>query len=149
LVSTKKILKNEEIYSESPLISSQFAWNEFYKYKACEYCMRPLETAQENVRRLCEDPTVELPYLKECCLTRKENHCQCSECGIEYCSVDCQQKAFEKYHNVMCFGTERNNPDHPYNVLLNVWRQIHLPTETTTINLVVKLIATVKQVNYL
>lgn len=44
---------------------------------------RPLETAQENVRRLGGLPTFELPY-PECCETRKELHVVCDECPVRF-----------------------------------------------------------------
>jgi hypothetical protein len=33
LVGKKPFRKGEVLFSEKPLVSSQFAWNEFYKYK--------------------------------------------------------------------------------------------------------------------
>lgn len=52
----------EVILQESPLVSSQFSWNKAYGYLACEHCMLPLETAQENIRRLAFDATIILPH---------------------------------------------------------------------------------------
>lgn len=43
------------IFEEAPLISSQYCWNAAYGYAACEHCLRPLETAEDNVRRLTAD----------------------------------------------------------------------------------------------
>lgn len=107
--------------------------------------MKPLETAEENVRRLAEDPTFKVTYLKECCETNKANHSACERCSIEYCCVDCKHSAFETYHQALCMGEDRANPNNPLNVLLDTWRQIHMPPETTTIELIIKMIATMKQ----
>ena len=49
--ATAAIPKDQAIFEEEPLVCSQFLWNEIYKYKACEYCLRSLETAQEMGRR--------------------------------------------------------------------------------------------------
>ena len=107
--------------------------------------MRPLETAQENVCRLAEDSSIKLPYLKECCQTNKSQHCACANCGVEYCSRECLELALNTYHQVMCLGSERFNPNMPMNLLIDVWKQIHLPPETTSIELILKMLATMKQ----
>ena len=49
--ATAAIPKDQAIFEEEPLVCSQFLWNEIYKYKACEYCLRSLESAQEMGRR--------------------------------------------------------------------------------------------------
>ena len=108
--------------------------------------MRPLENALDNLKRLTENNSISVPYLKECCATNKQTHCKCLECGVDYCSLDCRQQAFSTYHHALCLGANRSNPNHPYNLLMDFWKQIHLPPETTTINLIVKLIAIMKQV---
>ncbi len=96
LIAKKNIVKDEVIFVEKPLVSSQFSWNEFYNYKACEYCMRPLETAEENVRRLTENQKFQLNNLL-CCVTNKSCHVKCSNCKVEYCSEECR-KDVEKMH---------------------------------------------------
>lgn len=108
--------------------------------------MRPLENAQENVRRLAENQSIVLPHLKECCETfaQKSNQCRCPQCGIEYCSKDCLLQASDSYHQSVC-------PTNPaaaqsMSILMDYWKQIHLPPETTNIYLVLKLIALAKQV---
>ena len=82
--------------------------------------MTPLETAEENVRRLAEDSSIKLPHLKENCATKKENHFKC-KCGIEYCSKSCYELAVNTYHQALCLG-ENNDPNHPLNVLMDVWK---------------------------
>lgn len=109
--------------------------------------MKPLENAEENVRRLAETQSISLPYLNQCCPTEKRSHTKCPQCEIEYCSEACLRQAFESYHQTLCLGANRKNPDSPLNFLMEVWRRIHLPPETTTINLIIKLIAMMKQVN--
>lgn len=123
LVSKRAFEVDNELFKEQPLVSSQFAWNRFYRYKACDYCMKPLETAEENVQRLAEDSSINLPHLKENCLTNKEMHCACNQCGIEYCSNSCRNAALDTYHESLCVGSP-NEPSHPYNVLMDVWRLV-------------------------
>lgn len=108
--------------------------------------MRPLESAQENIRRLAEDSSINLPYLKQCCTTNRSSHCACVNCGIEYCCEDCRYQAYHLYHQTLCLGENRQNPNHPINLLIDVWRQMHFPPETTTIYLIIKLLAMMKQV---
>lgn len=145
IVAKRNLAQDEIIFTEKPLVSAQFTWNEFYQYKACEYCMRPLETTEENIARLTEDRNFKLPYLKEFCSVDKSKFVQCSNCQIEYCSEECRQNAFNSYHQTLCLGKDRFNENHPVNRLLETWRQIHLPPETTTIMLVLKLVAIIKQ----
>jgi len=145
LISKKNFKEDEKILMEKPFVSCQFAWNQFYQYKACEYCLRPLESAEENVRRLTEDFTIKLPYLKENCTTNKQLHCVCEQCGLEYCSIECKQSALNEYHQVLCLGQSRLDSNHPYNVLMDTWRQLHLPPETTSLELIIKMIAHMKQ----
>lgn len=144
LVAKRSFKEGDTLFKEKPLVSSQFTWNKFYRYKACEYCMKPLETAEENVRRLTEDSSINLPHIKENCATKKDFHCECNQCGAEYCSNQCRNLALDTYHESLCVGSP-HAPNHPYNVLMDVWRQIHLPPETTTIDIILKLIATIKQ----
>ena len=90
--------------------------------KACEHCMKPLETAEENVRRLTENKTQSLLHMKECCTTNKTAHRNCTSCGIEYCSDECRQTAYHTCHQALCLGSDRNNSNHPYNILMDAWR---------------------------
>ena len=154
MVSKIKVAKGEALFSEKPFVSAQFAWNKFYQYKACEFCMKPIETAQENIDRLTERKfRLTLPFSSQCCPTTlagnnnnnnnettKNQHCQCKRCKVDYCSVECKDQAFNMYHRTLC-ANER------LGLLMDFWRQIHLPPETNTIELVVKLIAIVKQVH--
>lgn len=51
---------------------------------------RPLETAEENLRRLTGNQTVTLPY-PECCAVQKTKYLQvqCPNCPSQYCSSEC------------------------------------------------------------
>lgn len=108
--------------------------------------MKPLENTLENVQRLAETRHIDLPYLAQCDLTNKSAHRKCPQCGVDYCSEQCFSEAFNTYHQAICLHEHRTNPSHPYNLLMDIWKQMHLPPETTTVNLIIKLIATVKQV---
>ncbi|KAL1461426.1 hypothetical protein WDU94_013326 [Cyamophila willieti] len=61
LFAKKAYKKGDLIFEESPLVCAQFSWNVAYGYLACENCMRPLETAEENAQeiiwRLCTRTT--------------------------------------------------------------------------------------------
>ena len=110
--------------------------------------MKQKKSRIKKVRRLTESPGLSLPFAKECCPTNKNEHCVCSSCGVKYCSVTCRERALNAYHRTLCVGNSSaaDSLDNPFNVLMDAWRQLHLPPETTTIELVVKLLALVKQV---
>ncbi len=61
LVATKPIAEGDVIFTEEPLVSAQFLWNKSCKYSACDHCLRPLETVEQNIRRLTKDPDFVLP----------------------------------------------------------------------------------------
>lgn len=48
---------------------------------ACEYCLRALETAEENARRLSALPSLSLPH-PELCKVRPELHQACPHCQV-------------------------------------------------------------------
>jgi len=109
--------------------------------------LKPLETAQENARRLTTDKSIDLPF-PECCLTDKSNHCKC-DCGLAYCSAKCRADAWNQYHRCICASNPSNDPSlkDTLNRLVDVWKGIHYPPETASILLVVKIFATIKQSN--
>jgi len=113
---------------------------------ACDHCMRPLETAEQNVRRLTNISSITLPY-PEMCPTKewKDQFVECSECSVRYCSEDCKVEAFKKYHASACLGAFKNDDTHPVNVLNEIWKKIHYPPESGTIMLIVRLMAKYKQ----
>lgn len=50
---------------------------------ACEYCLRALETAEENARRLSALPALSLPH-PELCKVRPELHQACPHCQVPH-----------------------------------------------------------------
>uniref|UniRef100_A0A8C8M1M2 Protein-lysine N-trimethyltransferase SMYD5 n=1 Tax=Oncorhynchus tshawytscha TaxID=74940 RepID=A0A8C8M1M2_ONCTS len=122
LFAKKAIKKGDTIFVERPLVSSQFLWNSQYKYKACEYCLSALETAQDNARRLSGNPGLSLPHT-ELCKVRPELHQACPQCQVMYCSNECRQAAADQYHRALCLGC----------------------LETSSIMLMARMVATVKQ----
>uniref|UniRef100_A0A8C9YGK1 Protein-lysine N-trimethyltransferase SMYD5 n=1 Tax=Sander lucioperca TaxID=283035 RepID=A0A8C9YGK1_SANLU len=144
LFAKKSIKKGDTIFLERPLVSAQFLWNALYKYKACEYCLRALETAEENARRLSGNPGLSLPH-PELCRVRPELHQACPQCQVMYCSSECRQAAADQYHRVLCLGSSQDDPDHPINKLKDAWRSMHYPPETSSIMLMARMVAVVKQ----
>ncbi|XP_074848313.1 protein-lysine N-trimethyltransferase SMYD5 isoform X2 [Carettochelys insculpta] len=144
LFAIRNIRKGETIFSEKPVVSSQFLWNALYRYKACDHCLRALETAEENAQRLLAKSCWVLPYPAQCSI-RKDLHETCPHCQVAYCSAECRQSAFEQYHQVLCLGPSREDPKHPLNKLQETWRNIHYPPETSSIMLLARMVATVKQ----
>lgn len=96
------------------------SWNKAYGYSACDYCMTPLETAEQNVRRLTFDDNIILPYpdLDEVAHVQ-QNFVTCCECGTKYCSSECLSIAEKLYHKVMC---EANLPGGPIDELNEAWK---------------------------
>lgn len=84
------------ILEEKPLVCSQYAWNADYKYLACDYCLRPLETAEDNVRRLTNNPSIVLPF-PDCCETKTDAIVECEFCGVKFCSANCRDDALQRY----------------------------------------------------
>ncbi|XP_023655717.1 protein-lysine N-trimethyltransferase SMYD5 [Paramormyrops kingsleyae] len=144
LFAKKSIRKGETIFVERPLVCAQFLWNAQYNYRACEFCLRSLETAEENARRLSGIPSLLLPHPEQC-LVQPERHLPCPQCQVMYCSGECRQAALEQYHQVLCTGPSREDPEHPLNKLQEAWRGIHYPPETCSIMLMARMVASVKQ----
>ncbi|XP_070539740.1 protein-lysine N-trimethyltransferase SMYD5-like isoform X2 [Ptychodera flava] len=136
--------KGDVIFKEKPLVCSQFLWNEFYKYLACEHCMKSLETSQAMASRLSANPLLVLPH-PECCEVNKEQQVVCPACQTLYCSKECRDEAFQQYHQILCMGQSPADPEHPLARLQEMWRNIHFPPETASIMLIAKMIATCKQ----
>uniref|UniRef100_A0A0K8TT51 Protein-lysine N-trimethyltransferase SMYD5 n=1 Tax=Tabanus bromius TaxID=304241 RepID=A0A0K8TT51_TABBR len=146
MIARKHFKTGEVIFEEEPFVSCQFSWNTAYGYAACNHCMRPLETTEQNVRRLANDPTIRLPFPEHC--PTKEWVSQmvtCSRCGVSYCSEDCRHEALQKYHKVACMGVFQDDMTHPINILNEKWKHMHYPRETGTIMLIVRLLAMYKQ----
>ncbi|NWY72280.1 SMYD5 protein, partial [Erithacus rubecula] len=64
---------------------------------------------------------------------------------VLYCSAECRQAALEQYHRVLCLGPARDDPTHPLNKLQEAWRNMHYPPETSSIMLMARMVATIKQ----
>uniref|UniRef100_A0A8C7DT41 Protein-lysine N-trimethyltransferase SMYD5 n=1 Tax=Oncorhynchus kisutch TaxID=8019 RepID=A0A8C7DT41_ONCKI len=144
LFAKKAIKKGDTIFIERPLVSAQFLWNSLYKYKACEFCLRALETAEDNARRLSGIPDLSLPH-PELCKVHPELHQACPQCQVMYCSNECRQAAADQYHRALCLGTSQEDPNHPISKLKDAWRSMHYPPETSSIMLMARMVATVKQ----
>lgn len=146
LYATSNIKAGTVLFEEAPLVSCQFSWNAAYGYASCEYCLKPLETAEQNVRRLTNDSTINLPF-PECCLIYEQldKHAKCPACLETYCSNECLENAFKLYHQTLCLGSDKNNTKHPINILVDYWKQMHYPPETASIMLVIKIIGMFKQ----
>ncbi|KAK8753657.1 hypothetical protein OTU49_000996 [Cherax quadricarinatus] len=144
LFATRDFKSGEVIFEERPLVSCQFLWNAAYGYLACDFCMRPLETAEENACRLTQNPQLTLPY-PECCDTKKDAVVECPYCDASYCSRDCRESAWNQYHETLCLRSFMPDPSHPLVMLQEAWKQMHYPPETACIMLLARIIATVRQ----
>ncbi|XP_023722899.2 SET and MYND domain-containing protein 5 [Cryptotermes secundus] len=144
LFAVKPFKAGDVIFEERPLVCCQFAWNAAYGYLACDFCMRPLEGAEENVRRLTGKKDIVLPY-PHCCPTNRNSHTQCPSCGVWYCSSTCQEQAWNQYHRTLCLQSHSHHPNHPLEQLNGAWKHMHYPPETTSVMLLARMIATVQQ----
>jgi len=144
LVAQRAFKKGDVILEENPVVCSQFSWNELYKYRACEYCLRSLETAEEMAQRLTGQPGLSLPF-PECCSVDPSQFSACPQCQVLYCSETCRQLAWDQYHQVLCMGPSREDPTHPLAQLAETWRSFHYPPETTSIMLLARILAMLKQ----
>lgn len=145
LYATECIYAGEIIFQERPLVCAQFLWNAEYRYDACEFCLAPLESAQENVQRLV-GRDVQLPYADECCPTDKSKHVRCN-CGTRYCSDQCRQDSWVSYHRTLCPVAPGNRAELAGAIsrLCDAWKSIHYPPETASVVLLVKVLAHLKQ----
>ena len=52
-------------------------------FKACEYCLYPLESCEQNVRRLCQDSSIIIPH-SECDPNRTidQRIVRCLKCNV-------------------------------------------------------------------
>ncbi|XP_044756120.1 SET and MYND domain-containing protein 5 [Coccinella septempunctata] len=144
LFAKKSFNTDYVLFEEEPLVSCQFSWNAECKYRACDHCLRPLESAEENARRLTGNFNLVLPY-PECCTTKKDKIVSCDKCGLEYCSADCLISANSQYHQTLCLGTRERSGAHPLELLNEAWKNIHYPPETNSVMLIVRLLARIIQ----
>lgn len=146
LFSNRVYKEGDVILEEKPIVCCQFSWNSDYGYLACDNCLRPLETAEENVHRLISNTNFLLLH-SECCETNKNLITECPTCGIKYCSIECQNEAFQRYHNTLCQQSRVKDKSHPLTQLNETWKQMHYPPETATVMLLVRMVALVNQAN--
>ena len=45
---------------------------------------------------------------------------------IQYCSESCREAAWQLYHQCLCLGSAREDPEHPVNRLLELWRSVKM-----------------------
>ncbi|CRL05548.1 CLUMA_CG018232, isoform A [Clunio marinus] len=142
LVANKVIAIDEVILEEAPFVCSQFSWNKAYGYLACENCMLPLETAEQNVRRLAFDPSIILPFPEsDPVIHLQQKFVQCQECSLKFCSTECLEEAKFKYHSIMCHALK---PNQPFDSINEIWKKMHYPPETTSLLLILRIFAMVK-----
>ncbi|XP_041476920.1 SET and MYND domain-containing protein 5-like isoform X2 [Lytechinus variegatus] len=103
-----------------------------------------MENAEEMARRLSANPSLVLPHL-ECCKVKKDNFVHCPHCQVAYCSSNCREEAWNQYHQVLCISHHPPDPNQPLVILQEVWKTMHYPPETTSIMLIAKMIALIKQ----
>ncbi|XP_055337689.1 histone-lysine N-trimethyltransferase SMYD5-like [Paramacrobiotus metropolitanus] len=142
LFARKKFEKGDVVLHEKPLVCCQFAYNEDCGYRACEYCLSPLETAQENAQRLSGIPALALPH-PELDPVNPKNFQSCPGCAVMYCSVSCMDEAARRYHRTLCHNP--HDPAHPLNILRNAWKEIHFPPESFNIMIMAKVAAMYQQ----
>uniref|UniRef100_A0A0A9WCY4 SET and MYND domain-containing protein 5 n=2 Tax=Lygus hesperus TaxID=30085 RepID=A0A0A9WCY4_LYGHE len=136
--AAKPFAENDVIFEETPIVSAQFCWNEAYGYYACHHCLKPMESVEENVRRLTANASVVVPF-PELCVTAKSNQVFCESCGVGFCSEGCKTLAEQQYHSLLCPGKL------PAMVhLVETWKRMHYPPETTSISLIARIIAMVE-----
>ncbi|CAH3117202.1 unnamed protein product [Porites lobata] len=147
LFANTNFKEGDIIFEEKPLVCCQFLWNALYKYTACGFCMKSLETAEQMARRLTGNATLELPHAAKCCeiVRSGQKVVNCHRCQVTYCSEECQQTAWEQYHRMLCLGENQGDPSHPLEQLQEAWRKMHYPPETASLMLIAQMIAKVLQ----
>lgn len=144
LFALRPIKAGDVIFEERPLVSCQFLWNATYGYLACDYCMAPLESAEENAKRLVARNDLSLLH-PDCCETNKESQVKCAHCQTTYCCEECRSSAWDQFHRTLCLGLNNTDHRHPLELLQEAWRNMHYPPETSNIMLLARIIATVIQ----
>uniref|UniRef100_H2ZB99 SET domain-containing protein n=1 Tax=Ciona savignyi TaxID=51511 RepID=H2ZB99_CIOSA len=143
LFAKQDITCGDVILEEEPLVCSQFSWNKLYKYRACDYCLKSLETAEEMCRRLAQNPSINLPH-PECCKAKPETNVHCLNCEEVYCSMACREKAYNEYHKTLCPSSDQCDKS-ALEVLDETWRGFHFPPETASIQMIMRILARIKQ----
>uniref|UniRef100_A0A0V0J9I1 SET and MYND domain-containing protein 5 n=1 Tax=Schistocephalus solidus TaxID=70667 RepID=A0A0V0J9I1_SCHSO len=142
LVSTRIIRPEDIIFSERPLVCCQFSWNRFYGYLACDYCLRPLETAEANARRLLSKPDFCLPRFEDAPFSSPlETIVACQNCTVQYCCDACRSSSAAEYHSFLCPALCPDPANNAFTRLDEEWRNSQHPPETGTVMLLVRMAA--------
>ena len=83
--------------------------------------MKPLESAEENVRRLTNNNLFIL-HFPENCETNKSSITKCEKCEIEYCNEECRSLAYTSYHDLLCLEDRSSSHEHPISILYDAWK---------------------------
>ncbi len=94
--------------------------------------------------RLSNNPCVILPN-SECCLTRPNFHVECESCPARFCSDQCRREAWDAFHKTLCVGSKDPDEAHPFVRLMDTWRSLHFPPETTSAETVARILASIVQ----
>ncbi|UXI19475.1 DNA damage-binding protein 1-like [Sarcoptes scabiei] len=111
-------------------------------YDCCQLCLKPLETAEQNVSRLAKQ-TISLPDAEEFCETDQSKIVQCV-CSERYCSEECRQIAFQSFHQYLCPSKLPTKSIEILQNLCELWKSIHYPPETASIMLLIKILVMFK-----
>lgn len=87
------------------------------------FVFRPLETPEQNVRRLANKPDIVLPH-PDCVDSILEEMTICNCCPVIYCSEACKSVAYDKYHRQLCY--DFNDTNHPISLLLDAWKYVEI-----------------------
>lgn len=49
------------------------------------------------------------------------------------------------YHHTLCLGSNPEDPNHPVNKLVEAWKRMHFPPETTSITIILRILAFIRQ----
>lgn len=136
LIARRSYAPGDQIFAETPLVVAQYSWNKLYGYAACDHCLRPLETLEENLTRLLKQRPdallAALPDQDRLAEVDRSKHVVCqSGCGARYCCAECRDQAAEMYHRLLCF-TSTDEATNPLLRLDALWRSMHYPPETAS-----------------
>lgn len=93
LFANTNFKEGDIIFEEKPLVCCQFLWNALYKYTACGFCMKSLETAEQMARRLTGNATLELPHAAKCCeiVRSGQKVVNCHSCQVLLVLISCSR----------------------------------------------------------
>eukprot|EP01137_Pigoraptor_chileana_P021757 Opistho-2@85852 len=102
LFALRDFKEGEDIFTEQPLVSAQFLWNELYGYAACHHCMRSLESPARMAERLSGIKGVRLPFNDRLRDDEGVSFVRCENCEAPFCSAACKTYADAHYHRLLC-----------------------------------------------